>query len=207
MRWFRPATRPSIAELAVFRSAPTSHTQSSIVATSARERCAWLTSCWNWPTPIVRGSIFTSSASGSCRRCATLTDARSGTSRVDSSRAANRDEANAEAPASETISLLNLRSGWRLATSERSLSVSRDPVPLPMPTRSTWWRPISSAIASSDGSHSFLGWCGNSVTVSSTLPPGSTTVALMPVRRPGSMPMTVRRPAGAAISRSRRLRA
>ena len=29
---------------------------------------AWLTSCWYCPTPIDLGSIFTSSASGSCRR-------------------------------------------------------------------------------------------------------------------------------------------
>ncbi len=29
---------------------------------------AWLTSCWYWPTPMDLGSIFTSSASGSCSR-------------------------------------------------------------------------------------------------------------------------------------------
>ena len=33
-------------------------------------RRTWFTSCWYWPTPMLLGSIFTSSASGSIRRAA-----------------------------------------------------------------------------------------------------------------------------------------
>ena len=35
---------------------------------ASRARSGWWTSCWYCPTPIAFGSIFTSSASGSCRR-------------------------------------------------------------------------------------------------------------------------------------------
>src|SRR6185437_1209984 len=45
------------------------------------------------------------------------------------------------------------------------------------------------------------------VAVSSTLPVRSTTATLTPVRRPGSSPIVARGPAGAASSRSCRLRA
>ena len=43
----------------------------------ARQLRSGSTSCWYWPTPIDFGSIFTSSASGSCRRRAIETAPRS----------------------------------------------------------------------------------------------------------------------------------
>ena len=68
----RPDTRASSGVLAVFRSTPTPLTQSSTTASNVRASALWLTSCWYWPTPMLLGSIFTSSASGSCRRRAML---------------------------------------------------------------------------------------------------------------------------------------
>ena len=56
---------------------------------SARASCSDR-SCWYWPTPIDFGSIFTSSASGSCRRRAIETAPRSDTSRSGSSCAGDR---------------------------------------------------------------------------------------------------------------------
>ena len=54
-----------------------------------RASSLWFTSCWYWPTPMLFGSIFTSSASGSCRRRAMLTAPRRLTSRSGSSLLAN----------------------------------------------------------------------------------------------------------------------
>jgi hypothetical protein len=68
----RPDTRDSSGTLAVFRSTPTAFTQSSTTASSVRASSLWFTSCWYWPTPMLLGSILTSSASGSCRRRAML---------------------------------------------------------------------------------------------------------------------------------------
>ena len=53
---------------------------------AARASFVWLTSCWYWPTPIDFGSIFTSSASGSCSRRAIDTAPRRLTSRSGNSR-------------------------------------------------------------------------------------------------------------------------
>ena len=55
-------------------------TQSSTTASSERDSFGSDRSCWYWPTPIDFGSIFTSSASGSCRRRAMDTAPRSDTS-------------------------------------------------------------------------------------------------------------------------------
>jgi hypothetical protein len=63
-----PETRVSRGIEAVLTSTPTAFTQSSTTALSALASRVWLTSCWYWPTPIDLGSIFTSSASGSCSR-------------------------------------------------------------------------------------------------------------------------------------------
>jgi hypothetical protein len=68
----RPDTRESSGTLAVFRSTPTEFTQSSTTVPSVRASSLWFTSCWYWPTPMLLGSILTSSASGSCRRRAML---------------------------------------------------------------------------------------------------------------------------------------
>ena len=87
-----PDTRVSSGAEAVFTSTPTAFTQSSTTASSERESFPSARSCWYWPTPIDFGSIFTSSASGSCRRRAIETAPRSETSMSGSS-----CEANAEA--------------------------------------------------------------------------------------------------------------
>jgi len=73
---------------AVLTSTPMALTQSSTTASKVRASCVWLASCWYWPTPIDCGSIFTSSARGSCKRRAMETAPRSDTSRSGSSLAA-----------------------------------------------------------------------------------------------------------------------
>ena len=76
-----PATYDSSAADAVFTSTPTRFTQLTSPMSSRRDlRRGWFTSCWYWPTPMVLGSIFTSSASGSCSRRAIDTAPRSDTS-------------------------------------------------------------------------------------------------------------------------------
>ncbi len=124
--------RASSGALAVFTSTPTAFTQSSTTASRERDIFTWLTSCWYWPTPIDFGSIFTSSASGSCRRRAMDTAPRNDTSRSGNSRAAISDAEYTEAPASDTMIFWILRSLSCLTTSPASLSVSRLAVPLPM---------------------------------------------------------------------------
>ena len=51
----RPEMRASSGADAVLTSAPTALTQSSTTASSFFASCAWLTSCWYWPTPIAFG--------------------------------------------------------------------------------------------------------------------------------------------------------
>ena len=63
-----PDTYDSRLALAVFTSTPTRFTTSSTTYPSVRASSAWSRSCWYWPTPMDCGGIFTSSASGSCRR-------------------------------------------------------------------------------------------------------------------------------------------
>ena len=58
-----------------------------------------------------------------------------------------------------------------------------------------------------DLSHIFCGACGNIVVLASNFPVSSITVTFTPVRRPGSSASVVRIPAGAAISKSFKLRA
>ncbi len=80
-----PETRVSSGAEAVLTSTPTALTQSSTTASSERDSFTSDRSCWYCPTPIDRGSIFTSSASGSWRRRAIDTAPRSDTSRPGSS--------------------------------------------------------------------------------------------------------------------------
>src|SRR3954471_11925194 len=107
----RPDTRASSGAEAVLTSTPTAFTQSSTTASS--DLASWVcdTSCWYWPTPIDFGSIFTSSASGSCQRRAIETAPRSDTSMSGSSREANSEAEYTDAPASETTILVNFSSG------------------------------------------------------------------------------------------------
>ena len=153
----RPDTRASNGADAVLTSTPTAFTQSSTTASS--ERASWNcpTSCWYCPTPMDFGSIFTSSASGSCRRRAMDTAPRRDTSMSGSSREANSDAEYTDAPASETTIELSFSSGRSLIKSCASLSVSREPVPLPMEISATWCFSASLASVCSAPSQSFLG--------------------------------------------------
>ena len=87
----RPETRDNSGADAVFRSTPTAFTQSSTTVPRVRASSLWFTSCWYWPTPMLFGSILTSSASGSCRRRAIDTAPRRLTSRSGSSLEANSE--------------------------------------------------------------------------------------------------------------------
>jgi hypothetical protein len=86
-----PDTRCSSGADAVFTSTPTAFTQSSTTASSERDSLISARSCWYWPTPMDFGSIFTSSARGSCRRRAIDTAPRSDTSMPGSSAEAYAD--------------------------------------------------------------------------------------------------------------------
>ena len=156
----RPETRASRGTEAVLTSTPTALTQSSTTASSERASSNWLTSCWYWPTPIDLGSIFTSSASGSCRRRAMETAPRSETSSSGSSREANSDAEYTDAPASDTTMLVSFSSGRSLIRSRASLSVSREAVPLPMEITETRCFSASLARVCSEPSQSLRGWCG-----------------------------------------------
>ena len=129
--------RASRAAEAVFTSTPTAFTQSSTTASRLRASCSWETSCWYWPTPMDFGSIFTSSASGSCRRRAMETAPRRDTSSSGNSLAASSEAEYTEAPASLTMILVSFRPGSLRTSSPASLSVSRLAVPLPMAISST----------------------------------------------------------------------
>jgi hypothetical protein len=155
-----PETRVSSGAEAVFTSTPTAFTQSSTTASSERDSFCSDRSCWYCPTPIDRGSIFTSSARGSCRRRAMETAPRRETSMPGSSWEAYADAEYTDAPASDTITLVRSSSGCFLIRSVASRSVSREAVPLPIAIRSTLCRLASSARVCSDRSHLFCGRCG-----------------------------------------------
>ncbi len=155
-----PATRDSSDGEAVFTSTPTAFTQSSITASSERSSFEGLTSCWYWPTPMDFGSIFTSSASGSCSRRAMDTAPRRDTSSSGSSADARADAEYTEAPASDTTSLCRVRRDISAISSVASLSVSREAVPLPIAMSSTSWLSTIRESTASASSHFLAGACG-----------------------------------------------
>ncbi|MOA11159.1 hypothetical protein D3C78_1310890 [compost metagenome] len=106
------------------------------------------------------GSIFTSSASGSCRRRAIDTAPRIDTSRSGNSRAASSDAEYTDAPASETMILVIFSAGYFLTSSAISLSLSRLAVPLPMAISSTECLAHSAASTEIVRSQSLRGACG-----------------------------------------------
>jgi hypothetical protein len=118
---FRPETRASSGAEAVLTSTPTAFTQSSTTASSERASARWSTSCWYWPTPIALGSIFTSSASGSCRRRAIDTAPRRLTSSFREFLRRQFDAEYTEAPASLTTILVSRASGMPLHQIGRQL--------------------------------------------------------------------------------------
>ncbi len=105
-----------------------------------RTACTRLRSCWYWPTPIDFGSIFTSSASGSCRRRAIETAPRRDTSdRRQLLRRVGRRRIDRGAGLGDHDlgAASDLRMQLRVS-SAASLSVSREAVPLPIAISSTW---------------------------------------------------------------------
>ncbi|CAH0319631.1 hypothetical protein SRABI128_04821 [Microbacterium sp. Bi128] len=158
-----PATRLNSAGEAVLTSTPTAFTQSSTTASRLRSSFAAVTSCWYCPTPIDFGSIFTSSASGSCSRRAIETAPRRDTSMPGSSAAASADAEYTDAPASDTTIFCGLFSGPEescLSSSAASLSVSLDAVPLPIATSSTPCFVARPTRVRSASSHFRAGACG-----------------------------------------------
>ena len=113
---------------------------------------------------------------------------------------ANSEAEYTEAPASLTIIFCIGRSGYIFIRSRINLSVSREPVPLPILTNLTSYLAINL-----DSYHSFCGDNGKIVTKSSTWPVLSITAAFTPVLIPGSKPKIICPPAGAANNRSRKL--
>ena len=180
-----PATRPSSGAEAVLTSTPTALTASSTTASSECASFASPTSCWYWPTPMDFGSIFTSSASGSCRRRAMDTAPRRLTSMSGNSRAATSEAEYTDAPASDTVTVDGSRPpAWRMRspTSRASFSVSREAVPLPTAMSSTLCSAARRASTSREPSQWLRGWCGWTMAVSSTLPVASTTAHFTPLR-------------------------
>ncbi len=159
-----PETRASSGTEAVLRSTPTLLTQSSTTASSARASWPWSTSCWYWPTPMLRGSILTSSASGSCTRRAMLTAPRRLTSSSGNSRLASSLAEYTEAPASLTTTRSSRAPAasdcTRRISSAARRSVSRLAVPLPMAISSTPCASTSRASVCSAPSRSRRGSCG-----------------------------------------------
>ncbi|KAF5031142.1 hypothetical protein DSECCO2_630820 [anaerobic digester metagenome] len=128
-----PETWASSSGLAVLASTPTALTHEATTSSRARRRAAWSTSCWYWPTPSERGSIFTSSASGSISRRPMDTAPRTVRSWSGNSRRATSDAEYTEAPVSFT-STTSTPAG-RPAPRTKA-SVSRPAVPLPTATTS-----------------------------------------------------------------------
>ena len=121
---------------AVFRSTPTRFTQFSTTPSSASDSFFWFMSCWYWPTPMDLGSIFTSSASGSCRRLAMEAALRCPTSKLGNSSVASLLAEYTEAPASFTITYCTgVESS--LISSTIACSDSREAVPFPTEIRET----------------------------------------------------------------------
>ncbi|MNQ92737.1 hypothetical protein D3C85_1081710 [compost metagenome] len=122
---------------AVFKSTPTWLTADSTTAFKFSSRRFCETSCWYCPTPIAFGSIFTSSASGSCSLRAIEIALRSATSSSGNSVCASFDAEYTLAPASLTIKYLSFRSLISPISSATNCSVSRDAVPFPITISST----------------------------------------------------------------------
>ena len=144
---------------AVFKSTPTLFTQSSTTPDNASLSFFWFISCWYCPTPIDLGSIFTSSANGSCSRLAIDTALRCPTSKFGNSSVASLLAEYTEAPASLTMTY------WigRLSSFNKStitISDSLDAVPFPREIKVTLYLSISFLSVDLDSSILFCGAVG-----------------------------------------------
>ncbi len=174
---------------AVFKSTPTLFTQSSTTPCRASLSFFWFISCWYCPTPIDLGSIFTSSARGSCSLLAIDAALLCPTSNSGNSSVASLLAEYTEAPASLTIIYCT---GFciSLIISAIICSDSRDAVPLPTDIRDILYLSTSAFTVFLVSSTLFCGAVGYTTVVSSTFPVLSTTASLQPVRNAGSHPST-----------------
>ena len=133
----RPATYDSSFTDAVLTSTPDAVDAAlDDVVERASSSVGWCTSCWYWPTPIDFGSIFTSSASGSCSRRPIDTAPRTVTSwSGNSSRATSRRRVDRRARLVDHDDLARRRAVLAWPACARTLSVSRPAVPLPIGDR------------------------------------------------------------------------
>ena len=115
---------------AVFKSTPTRLTQDSTTPERASLNFFWFISCWYCPTPIALGSIFTSSASGSCSRLAIEAALLCPTSNLGNSSLASLLAEYTDAPASLTITYCTF-CGISFNSSTINCSDSREAVPFP----------------------------------------------------------------------------
>ena len=100
---FTPDIYDSSDGVAIFTSTPTLLTASSTTPVRLSFNVFWFTSCWYCPTPIALGSIFTSSANGSCSLLAIDIAPLIETFMSGYSSVANLDAEYTDAPASLTI--------------------------------------------------------------------------------------------------------
>ena len=180
---------------------PTEFTQLSTVWSRLFFSFAWSTSCWYWPTPMLFGSIFTSSASGSMSLRPIDTAPRTVTSLSGNSSRATLDAEYTEAPSSLTLYILMLSDS---PADLMKASVSRPAVPLPMAMASGWYCFTMSLTRVSASLRRLAGGWGNIASWCSRLPWASRHTTLHPVLKPGSIPITRFGPKGAASSSWRR---
>ena len=135
------------------------------------------------------GSIFTSSARGSCNLLAMDAALLCPTSKLGNSSVASLLAEYTEAPASLTITYCTGRSS-SFNSSTITCSDSLEAVPFPTEIKSTLYFLISFFSSALDSSTLFCGAVGKITFVSSTFPVASTTASLQPVRNAGSQPKT-----------------
>ena len=172
----------------MFTLTPTWFTQESTTSSRLFLSPVCETSCWYCPTPMLLGSIFTSSASGSCSRRAIEMAPRTVTSRSGNSSRAASLALYTLAPASLTITTGTSSWKWRSA-SRTNDSVSRPAVPFPTATARM---PAFFTSSARRGAACALP-PGDSRCMSpepTYRPLASTTASLQPVRSPGSTPST-----------------
>mmetsp|Transcript_21698 Transcript_21698/g.53582 ORF Transcript_21698/g.53582 Transcript_21698/m.53582 type:complete len:353 (+) Transcript_21698:801-1859(+) len=213
-----PGTRDRRGTLAVLRLTPAAATADSTTAPSSAASSLSLTSCWYRPTPSDCGSIFTSSAIGSCSRRAMDTAPRRDTSTPGSSATASSEALYTDAPASlttlhPTLVVCDAVAGvaavaWvagagaagavvivlvREKVAATSCSASRVPTPSPMATARAPWRSQNArSFAPASLPASPPPPCPGRCTtdVSTSAPVASTAASLHPVRYAGSSPTT-----------------
>ena len=145
------------------------------------------------------GSIFTSSARGSCNLLAMDAALLCPTSKLGNSSVASLLAEYTEAPASLTITYCTGRSS-SFNSSTITCSDSLEAVPFPTEIKSTLYFLISFFSSALDSSTLFCGAVGKITVVYNTFPVLSTTASLHPVLNAGSQPKTFLPAIGGCIS-------